>query len=96
MSFDSPEILSIVIIIFFLIIKNLYSMKEEDNDGFYYYVEANGRLYIILDGQKFYVDILVAQTFLYNPDPTVYTEVEHIDGNITNNAVYNLRWTTKK
>lgn len=29
-------------------------MKEEDNDGFYYYVEANGRLYIILDGQKFY------------------------------------------
>lgn len=55
-------------------------------------MEANGRVYVILDGKKFYVDFLVAKTFLINQDPTVYTEVEHIDGNISNNAADNLRW----
>lgn len=71
-------------------------MKEKKENNVSYSVEVNGRLYIILDGQKLYVDILVAETFVYNPDPTVYTEVEHIDGNMFNNAASNLRWIKKK
>lgn len=58
--------------------------------------EANGRQYIIIGGEKAYVDLLVAETFLVNPDPKVYTEVEHIDGDMSNNAASNLRWIKKK
>lgn len=54
--------------------------------------EANGRQYIIIGGEKAYVDLLVAETFLVNPDPKAYTEVEHIDGDMSNNAADNLRW----
>ena len=57
--------------------------------------EANGRQYIIIGGEKAYVDLLVAETFLVNPDPKVYTEVEHIDGDMSNNAASNLRWIKK-
>ena len=58
--------------------------------------EANGRQYIIIGGEKAYVDLLVAETFLVNPDPKAYTEVEHIDGDMSNNAAYNLRWIKKQ
>ena len=58
--------------------------------------EANGRQYIIISGEKAYVDLLVAETFLVNPDPDVYTEVEHVDGNMFNNAASNLRWIKKR
>lgn len=57
--------------------------------------EANGRQYIIIGGEKAYVDLLVAETFLVNPDPKTYTEVEHIDGDMSNNAADNLRWIKK-
>lgn len=42
--------------------------------------------------KKVYVDVLVAETFLTNPNPEIYTEVEHIDGDMSNNAAVNLRW----
>ena len=58
--------------------------------------EANGRQYIIIGGEKAYVDLLVAETFLVNPDPKAYTEVEHIDGDMSNNAADNLRWIKKQ
>jgi hypothetical protein len=57
--------------------------------------EANGRQYIIIGGEKAYVDLFVAETFLVNPDPKTYTEVEHIDGDMSNNAASNLRWIKK-
>lgn len=57
--------------------------------------ETNGRQYIIIGGEKAYVDLLVAETFLVNPDPKAYTEVEHIDGDMSNNAADNLRWIKK-
>lgn len=58
--------------------------------------ETNGRQYIIIGGEKAYVDLLVAETFLVNPDPKAYTEVEHIDGDMSNNAADNLRWIKKQ
>ena len=52
-----------------------------------------GRNYVIIEGKKFFVDIAVASTFLPNPDPSRYTRVEHIDGDLGNDDVRNLRWT---
>ena len=58
--------------------------------------ERNGRQYVIIDNEKAYVDLLVAETFLPNVNPAVYSEVEHIDGDIFDNSVGNLRWVEKK
>ena len=60
-------------------------MKEED-----------GRQYIIINNKKVYPDFLVARTFLPNMNPKLYTEVEHIDGDMSNNSTRNLRWIKKK
>lgn len=68
------------------------SKKTNDCEVFIY-EEANGRQYVIIGGEKAYVDLLVAETFLVNPDPKVYTEVEHINGDMSDNAAANLRWT---
>jgi hypothetical protein len=43
---------------------------------------------------SFYLHRLVALAFLPNPDDS--WGIEHIDGNIENNAVENLRWIRKK
>lgn len=57
--------------------------------------EPGGRQYILIDREKAYVGLLVAETFLPNPFPDIYTEVEHIDGDMSNNAASNLRWIKK-
>lgn len=36
---------------------------------------------------------LVAEAFVYNPDPERFTEVNHIDTNKQNNKASNLEWT---
>ena len=44
--------------------------------------------------RNFSIHRLVAYTFIYNPDPSIYTDVNHIDGVKCNNAYYNLEWCT--
>lgn len=39
---------------------------------------------------------LVAQAFIENPNPLLYTEVNHLDENPKNNNVSNLEWCTHK
>ena len=51
------------------------------------------RYYVSLGrGNKQYIHRLVAEAFLPNPDNL--NEVDHIDGDSTNNHVTNLRWVT--
>ena len=55
----------------------------------------NGYLHVRLGakGRQTYVHILVAEAFLDKPDGK--TEVNHIDGDKTNNNVDNLEWCTR-
>ncbi len=68
----------------------------DDGSGVSVMSERNGRQYVIIDNEKAYVDLLVAETFLPNVNPAVYTEVEHIDGDMSDNSAQNLRWVEKK
>lgn len=38
---------------------------------------------------------MVAETFIFNPDPMNKTDVNHKDGNKLNNSVDNLEWVSK-
>lgn len=64
------------------------------------YSNGNGYLKVdfMKDGKraKLYVHRLVAKAFVYNPDKTVYTVVNHLDENPLNNRADNLEWTTIK
>ena len=42
-----------------------------------------------------YLHRMMAKTFVPNPDPAVFTDVDHLDGNKHNNLPHNLEWVTK-
>ncbi len=44
---------------------------------------------------KMYIHRIVAETFIENPDPDNFNEIDHINGNCNNNKVENLRWCNR-
>jgi hypothetical protein len=47
-----------------------------------------------IDGKTCYYHRLIAEMFVYNPDPLTRTCVDHIDRNKHNNTIENLHWVT--
>lgn len=46
--------------------------------------------------KNFYAHRLVALHFIKNLNPSIYTEVNHIDGNRQNNHISNLEWVSRQ
>ena len=69
-------------------------MKEQYLDKFK--DPKTGRNYVIIDEEKYFVDVLIASTFIPNPDPSKYKRVEHIDGDLGNDNITNLRWAEEE
>ena len=57
-------------------------------------VMNRGYLSVYLNGRRFLKHILIAQQFIENPDPEVYTVVDHVNHNRSDNRIENLRWVT--
>lgn len=53
---------------------------------------ATKRKYLQVGDVILYHDLIVAHTFIPNPDPNKYTRVEHINGDLGNDNKENLRW----
>ena len=54
----------------------------------------NGYQRVSTDPSPQLVHRLTAETWIPNPNPNYYTQVNHIDGNKDNNSVENLEWVT--
>jgi hypothetical protein len=54
----------------------------------------DGYKVVNLNGQMIYYHRFIADAFVHNPDPNIYTKVDHIDRNRNNNFPSNLQWVT--
>ena len=83
------------------LISNLGRVFSNNINKFLSPAISNGYLTVQLsteDGLRktFYIHILVALAFVYNPDPQIFTDVNHKD-KIRCNCIYcNLEWVTKE
>jgi hypothetical protein len=69
-----------------------YLKPRKTKRGYFFYMIA------LPDGskKKCLAHWLVASAYVPNPDPATKTEVEHLDGCITNNFARNLQWVSIK
>jgi len=79
--------------------KRVYRKSFVKNNG--NYNKYNGYCYYRYrgfdgTGIKILVHRLVALYFIENPNPKIYTQINHIDGNKTNNKANNLEWCNEK
>ena len=58
--------------------------------------DFNGYAGVCIRGRKYYVHRLLAHVFVPNPRPDIFTLVDHIDRDKTNNSISNLRWTNRE
>jgi len=56
------------------------------------FLDRHDYIRIKLPDRKYYIHRMMAITYLPNPDNKPY--VDHIDGNVSNNCLSNLRWAT--
>lgn len=49
-----------------------------------------------INNKKYMCSHVVLESFVENPDPTFYTQVNHIDYDVTNNSVMNLEWCSNR
>lgn len=80
-------------------ISNLARIRNK-NSGYMFNTESPSQKYIqiLLSSDNktkgFFLHRLVAKAFVFNPNPTIYRFVDHIDGNTRNNKAENLEWVT--
>lgn len=52
--------------------------------------KGEGYQFVVIDGKQIYVHRLMAETFLGLDITNSWLQVNHLDGDVTNNALYNL------
>lgn len=67
--------------------KGIILKQQTDKDGY---------KQVALKGRTVKIHQLELQTFKPNPNPKIYTQINHIDENKTNNHLDNLEWCTPK
>lgn len=74
--------------------KTIYNLQDSSNYPHYYkpHPDKNGRLYILNQGTRLYVDELVATCYHPKPKDGKAYELIHKDGNLQNNHYKNLEW----
>lgn len=57
---------------------------------------VSGYEFVRINGQNCFRHILVMNAFSPNPNPSIYTDINHKDENPHNNNIENLEWCTHK